>query len=143
MAIKQVSVFVENKFGRVAEILDILKDNDINMSALSLADTTGFGILRLIVNDPSKTADALRNQGITVKTTDVLAVSMDDKPGGLASLLNILKEAQVSIEYMYAFIGKNEGTAAMVMKVDDQAKAVNCLESKGVYMLDAHDIYRL
>lgn len=127
MSIKQVSVFVENKFGRVAEILEILRDNDINMSALSLADTTEFGILRLIVNDPQKAADALRSEGITVKTTDVLAVSMDNKPGGLASLLSLLKESQVSIEYMYAFIGKNEGTAAMVMKVDDEDKAVAAL----------------
>ena len=140
MYVKQISVFVENKFGRMAEIIDALAKNSIDISALSLADTSEFGILRLIVDKPELAVSVLKEEGVIVKLSDVLASAIDDVPGGLAKALNVLTEANVVIEYMYAFIGKADGKAMTVIRVDDETKAVEALKNGGVSLLTTDDI---
>ncbi len=139
---KQLSVFVENKIGRLSAVLDILKENDIDISALSLADTSEYGILRLVVDKPDEAVTALRAEGIMVKCTQVIAAAMDDAPGGLAYLLSVLSDANVGIEYMYAFIGKAEGKAWTVLRVDDVDMATEVFKKHGIAMHDDHDNYR-
>lgn len=143
MLVKQISVFVENKFGRLADIIGILGDCQIDISALSIADTTDFGILRMIVNDPEKAEKVLRDAGITVKTTEVLALSVKDEPGGLASVLKQFKANHITIEYMYAFIGKSDEGALVVIRVDKPEQAIQTLNASSVHVVDAADIYRL
>ena len=104
MFIKQLSIFVENKFGRLEAIIDALSKADINLRALSLAEAADYGVLRVIVNDAEKAKKALNDIGVIAKITDVVAVFLDDRAGGLASVLSILKNAEISIEYMYAFL---------------------------------------
>lgn len=140
MYVKQLSVFVENKFGRMAEILNALAEKSIDISALSLADTSEFGILRLIVDKPELAADVLKEEGVIVKLSDVLAIAIDDTPGGLSKALNVLTNANVAIEYMYAFIGKADGKAMTVIRVDDEFKAIDALNAGGVTLLTTEDI---
>lgn len=140
MYVKQISVFVENKFGRMAEILNALAEKSIDISALSLADTSEFGILRLIVDKPELAVKVLKEEGVIVKLSDILAIAVDDTPGGLAKALNVLTEANVVIEYMYAFIGKADGKAMTVIRVDDEPKAIEALKNGGVALLTTEDI---
>jgi len=140
MFIKQLSVFVENKFGRLEAIIDCLSKNGINLRALSLADTADYGVLRLIVDDSEKAKKALNDIGVIAKLTDVVAVYLDDRAGGLASVLSVLKNANVSIEYMYAFLGRTEGKALMVLKADDEAKTEKVLAENNIAMASQSDI---
>ena len=140
MFVKQISVFVENKFGRISAIINALAEKNIDISALSLADTSEFGILRIIVDKPELAIDVLKDEGVIVKSSDVLAVAIDDVPGGLAKALRVLTDAEVVIEYMYAFIGKADGKAMTVIRVDDNDKAVKALENGGIPMLTTEDI---
>lgn len=133
----QLSVFIENKFGRLEAVTDVLKENNVDISALSLADTSDFGILRLIVDKPEEAKAALLNAGIMVKTNHVTAAAMDDKPGGLARLLHLLTQAHISIEYMYAFMGKQDGKAFTVIRADDNKKAEEIFAANGVKMLES------
>ena len=137
MLIKQVSVFIENKVGNLEEVIDAIAENDIDIYALSLADTTDFGILRMIVSDPDKTKEVLKQKGLIVKRTDVIAVTVEDKPGGLTKTLDKMRDNEINIEYMYAFIGKNEKGATVVMKVDKPDEAVKILS-----VIDATELYR-
>ena len=139
---KQLSVFVENKVGRLSAVLDVLKENDIDISALSLADTSEYGILRLVVDKPDIALTALKESGVMVKCTEVIAAAMDDAPGGLANLLSVLSDANIAIEYMYAFIGKAEGKAWTVLRVDDIETAVEVFDSHGIAMHEDQDNYR-
>lgn len=139
---KQLSVFVENKVGRLSDVLNVLKDNDVDITALSLADTSDYGILRLVVNKPDAAMEALKASGVMVKCTQVIAAAMDDAPGGLAKLLSVLSEANVGIEYMYAFIGKDEGKAWTVLRVDDVEGATEVFKAHGVSMHDDYENYR-
>lgn len=132
----QLSVFVENKFGRLAAITDILKENFIDISALSLADTSDFGILRLIVDKPEIAEKALLAEGIMVKSNHVIAAAMDDRPGGLAHLLRLLTEADVNIEYMYAFMGKEDNKAFTVIRADNNEMAEKVFADNGVKMIE-------
>lgn len=131
MIIQQLSVFVENKAGRVASIVEVLGKNEVDMSALSLADTADFGIMRMIVDKPEVAMDALRNEGVIFKMTDVVAVSMEDHPGGLAAVLVGLSEAKMEINYMYAFLGRQEGKAMMVFSVEKPEEVEALLIEKG------------
>ena len=140
MFIKQLSIFVENKPGRLENIISNFADNDINIRALSIADTTDFGVLRVIVDDLDKAKAVLKENGIISKTTDVLAVYIDDKTGGLATVLKDVSAAGVSIEYMYAFISKVEGKALMVLKADDEEGAEMVLRQHGIAIADPEDI---
>lgn len=140
MLIKQVSIFVENKEGKIAEILNVLGESQINIKALSLADTTNFGILRLIVNDPQKTIEILKEKDIIVKVNEVITVGVSDAPGELANILDILSNQKLSIEYMYAFIGDKDAKAMVVLKIDDIEKAINVLKKGNVTMISAEEI---
>ena len=143
MFIKQVSVFIENVPGKLSEVTKILGENGVDISALTLADTTDFGILRLIVNDPANACAALREHSFLVKLSDVVAVVIDDKPGGLTAVLDILGSAQVSVEYLYAFVGSQDGHAVVVLRPDDALAAVKALEENRVSTLEPKDIYRI
>ncbi len=140
MFLKQLSIFVENRVGRLQSIIDALGENDINISALSIADTTDFGILRIIVDDPDKAKLVLKGMGVISKRTDVIAVSIDDRSGGLASVLRIVSEAGIGIEYMYAFLGRKEGKALMVLKADDEEAAAAVLREHQVELIGQNDI---
>ena len=141
MFVKQISVFVENKFGRLANIIDALSKNNIDISALSIADTTDFGILRMIVDDAEKAVLVLKEEGVAVKLTDVIAVALDDKPGGLANVMTTLTENEITIDYMYAFVGKKHGKALMVVKTDDMEKAAQVLTGNHITVMNINDIY--
>lgn len=138
MLIKQISVFIENKSGRLADITAVLGKNGINIHALSIADTTDFGILRLIVDDPDKALKALKEDGLTVKTTEVIGITVSHKPGGLSNALRVLDDAKIAIEYMYAFTGSSKDDKAMVIiRVDNQDKALDVLMNSNINLLDA------
>ncbi len=137
---KQISVFVENKFGRVAKIIELLGENDINISALSIADTTDFGILRLIVDKADEAVSILKESGVMAKCTDVIAVAIDDQPGGLSAVLKIVSAAGIGIEYMYAFLGRKAGKALMVLKADDETKLETVLSENGIAMASPEEI---
>ena len=132
MFIKQLSIFIENKVGRLQAIMDTLSENDINIRALSIAETTEFGILRIITPDVDKAKQVLREADVISKITDVIAVYIDDRAGGLAKMLKSVTDSGVNIEYMYAFLGRREGKALMVLKADDEAKAEQALVASGM-----------
>lgn len=143
MKVKQLSIFLENQSGRLAEVMGALGKEDINIRALSLADTSGFGILRLIVNDVAKGKDVLRGQGFTVSETDVIAVEVADRPGGLSEVLGVFAENGINIEYMYAFVEKASQDAIVIFRVENVDDAIQALQSKGVKILSAQDVYSL
>ena len=140
MIIKQISVFVENKSGRLAQITKVLADNHIDIRALSLADTTKFGILRFIVNEPERAEQALRDAGLTVSITDVIAVSVEDQPGGLSYPLSLLDEKGISVEYIYAFVGAPHDKAFVILRVEDNQLAAEVLKEHGIPMHCMKDI---
>lgn len=141
MKIVQLSIFVENREGRLADIMAVLADAKINIRALSLADTADFGVLRMIVDTPDKAITILKSKEIVVKTTDIIAVEVEDQPGGLAKVLNIFKNAKINIEYMYAFVEKNNCNAVMVFRVEKPEDAIKKIN--GVKILTAEDVYKL
>jgi len=143
MFVEQISIFLENKSGRLAEVTRILGDNDIDISALSIADTTDFGILRLIVNNPEKALSILKENGFTVSSTSVIAIGVEDKPGGLSKALEILGRNEIGIEYMYAFVSKSENEALVLLKVTDPTRAVEVLQKNNVRVLSAKQVYKL
>jgi hypothetical protein len=141
--IKQVSIFLENKSGRMYEITKILGDNSINIRALSLADTSDFGILRLIVDDPEKAISILKSQHYTVSATNVVAIEISDKPGGLASLLEVFKNEGVNIEYMYAFLERKSEKAVMTFRFDNNQEVLDKLRSSGVKLLTNEELSKI
>jgi hypothetical protein len=143
MLISQISVFIENESGKLYEIADILGKNRINIRALSLADTSDFGILRLILDDPAVGYDILKKHEFTVGKTDVIAVEVPDKPGGLASVLKVLQENFVNIEYMYAFVERSGECAVMIFRFDDTERAIEALQSNKIVMVTADTLYNL
>ena len=130
MVIKQISVFIENKKGRLADVTSVLANENINIKALSLADTSDFGILRMIVDEIEKAIYSLKQAGFIVKETDVLAVEVEDKPGGLNSILQKFKEYNIDIAYMYAFVESLNSNALLVFKVSDIDKAIKVLNQE-------------
>ncbi|MBQ2676982.1 MAG: ACT domain-containing protein [Clostridia bacterium] len=143
MIIKQLSVFVENKKGRMAEITDILAKNDIDIRALSIADTTDYGILRLIVDNPQKAQETLKSAGMTVTLTGVIAIAIPDKPGGLSSAVKVLSEKDIQIEYMYAFLNPTDDTAFVIMRVENEDNAIDALTKGGIRLMKEEDIYTI
>lgn len=140
MFIKQLSIFVENKKGGLAEILNEIGKGGIDICALSLADTTDFGILRMIVDDAEKAEQILTDHGIVVKINQVLGLAVNDTPGGLAGALAALNAGDVAIEYMYAFVGESDSHAKVVLRTDDNAKALDTLKAAGALILTEADI---
>ncbi len=143
MIVKQVSVFLENRAGRLAEVTGILADQDINIRALSLADSADFGILRLIVDDVEGAKEILKREGLTVRETDVVAVEVPDRPGGLAHLLQIFKDENVNVEYMYAFVKAPSQSAVMIFRFEDPHKALEALRDKGVRIIPGDELYHM
>ena len=143
MLIQQISVFIENQPGKLSEVTDILAQSNVDITALTLADTSDFGILRLIVDKPDVAQMALKESGFIVKSTEVLAVAMDDQPGGLSSILHTVSSVGISVEYMYAFVGKTDGKAVVVMRVDSLDLATAALKKDPNASVTARDIYNL
>ena len=134
---------MENKAGRLAEITAELAKAGVDIRALSVADTTNFGILRLIVDKPDEAERILRVAGLTVSLTGVIAVGIPDQPGGFAAAMRALADASIDIEYMYAFISRDEGRACVILRVEDNAAAVAALEKNGIQLLGEDKVYSM
>lgn len=143
MRVKQISIFIENRSGRLREVADVLGKNTINIRALSLADTSDYGILRLIVDNPEKTRDVLKRDNFTLSETDVIAVEVADKPGGLSEVLDILGEAGINVEYMYAFVEKSSDNAVIIFRIEDIETAIKVLGEKNIRILSHEQVTQL
>jgi hypothetical protein len=143
MKVEQISVFLENKSGRLAEVTDVLAKGGINIRALSLADTADFGILRLIVNDIEKAKKILKENEFTVGRTEVLAVEVPDKPGGMAGLLKALQSDSINVEYMYAFVQKSGEHAIIIFRFDELDRAITALQKASIRILTGEEVSRL
>ncbi len=141
--IKQISLFLENKKGRLAHVCRVLGDAGINIRALSLADTADFGVLRLIVDDPARTNSVLSENGFVASITDVMAIQVPDVPGGLAAALEKMDKAGLDVEYMYAFIGTASQDALVIIRVDSIEGAVEIMEGCGINVLKEEQVYSL
>jgi len=143
MKAEQISVFLENKAGRLAEVTGILSEANVNIRALALADTSDFGVLRLIVDDNIKAVESLKNRGFTVGKTDVVAVEVEDRPGGLHRLLDMLNKAGTNVEYMYAFVQHSGENAVMIFRFDNIDEAIKVLEEHNVKVINGKEVYTL
>lgn len=143
MAIKQLTVFVENEQGAMVSITDTLAENNVNLRALSIAETEDFGILRLIVSDEATAEKTLREKGYLIKVTDVVGVKIGDAPGKLSEALGVLDKAGINVEYLYAFMARTEKHAYVVLRVENNAAAENALESAGFHLITEADIEKL
>jgi hypothetical protein len=141
MKLQQLSIFLENKPGQLKMACELLAQSKINISTLSLADTKEFGILRLLIRDWEKAKSALEKGGYVVKQTEVLAVEVADRPGGLAELLNPIEAAKLNIEYMYAFSAGRKGKAVMIFRFSDPDRALNVLQAAGVNVIASVDLF--
>ena len=141
MLVSQISVFVENKQGSLSKVTGILAEAGIDIRAFSIADTTDFGILRMIVNDPDRAVEALREGGIAVSKTSVLAVELNDEPGAMHRVLSVLAENSISVEYGYAFISRKKGNAYVIVRVDHAERTAEVLSNNGISIVDAQEVY--
>lgn len=141
MHVEQISIFIENKSGRLAEVTRILGDAGVNIRALSLADTSDFGILRLIVNDRENAKAVLKEKGFTVSKTDVVAVEVPDRPGGLSLILQTLDGENINVEYMYAFVERCGENAVIIFRFDETDRAIKSLLDKGFNVLEGERLY--
>ena len=140
MTVKQISIFVENKEGRIKKAIDTLAKENINIRALSIADTTKYGILRLIVSDNEKAIEALEKDGFIVKENDVLLLTVPDRPNGLNSTLAVFDEKGINLEYLYAFVSSKTDEAIVVMRLENMEKAIEALKSNNIKILESEDI---
>jgi len=143
MRVEQISIFLENKSGRLAEVTAILSTAGVNIRALSLADTSDFGVLRLIVSDNEKARESLKTAGFTVGKTNVVAVEVPDQPGGLNNILEVLQNGGVNVEYMYAFVQQSGSNAVMIFRFDNTDEAIKVLESNNVTVIGGEQLYSL
>ena len=143
MSLKQLTIFVENKQGSLVDITDTLAANNVNLRALSIADTQDFGLLRLIVNDNDTAVASLSDKGYVLKVTEVVGVKIGDQPGKLSKALFVLAEAGVNVEYLYAFMARTEKHAYVVLRPTDNSAAENALEAAGFHMITDADIDKL
>ena len=143
MKVEQISVFLENKSGRLAEVARALGDAGVNIRALSIADSSDFGILRIIVNDNDRALEVLKKKGFTVSKTEVVAVEVPDRPGGLAWVLDLLEKRSINVEYMYAFVERSSDNALIVFRFDEMDNAIQVLSSNGVTILNGSTVYSL
>jgi len=137
MGIKQISVFLENNAGRLAEVTRVLADAGINLRALSIADTADFGILRLIVDKCNEALEALNGAGFTTRISDVIAVEIEDRPGSLARVLDLFRKTMVNIEYLYASLEGKAGKAVVIFKLGDHAKGSQILKENSISMIES------
>lgn len=143
MKVEQLSIFLENKPGGLEQVTRVLKDANINIRALTLADTTDFGVLRLIVNDVETAKSVLKAGGFTVGRTHVVAVEVPDRPGGLHSILEALSEERVNVEYMYAYVERSGENAIIIFRFDATDQAIDVLTKKGFTVLPGEKVYSL
>ena len=143
MAIKQLTIFVQNKKGTVVSVTDILSKKNINLRALSIAETQDFGILRLIVNDEKTAESVLLENGYLIKVIDVVGVKIGDEPGKLTEALDVLDKADINVEYLYAFMARTEKHAYVVLRVEENEKAEAALIKAGYKMISDADISKL
>lgn len=143
MKLKQISVFLENRKGRLWKALKILSDAEINIRALSIADTSEFGILRLIVPEPAKAKTILEESNFVVKLNDVIAVEVSDKPGGLESILEALNKSDINVEYIYAFVEKKSENAIVVLRTENINAGIDALNQNGITVLSSEEVYSL
>ncbi len=143
MLVKQISVFLENKSGRLAEVTKTLSANRIDIRALYIADTTEYGILRMIVDKPDAALELLKRSGFTVSTTHVIAISIEDTPGTLDNALEILSSSSISVEYLYAFVGRASSDAIVVIRVEDPETAIRVLKAAKIRVIGSREVYGL
>ncbi|MBQ5334028.1 MAG: ACT domain-containing protein [Oscillospiraceae bacterium] len=143
MLVKQISVFVENKPGKLSAVTRLLADNNVDIRAFSVADSRDFGILRLIVNDPEKASEVLKAAEVTISVTNVIAVCIGDRPGGLAEAVDCLYKSNISVEYMYAFVEKSGDNAFAILRVENNDKALEALTEGGFTILKAEQVYSI
>ena len=143
MSVKQISVFIENKPGRLAEITEVLANADVDIRAISVADTSDFGILRVIVDRPKEAVLALREHGMTVSLTNVLAVGITDEKGAFSKVIRVLANGGIDVEYIYAFVSRDKGKAYVIIRTDKSARAAEVLTQHGVELLSAEDLYNM
>ncbi len=141
MSVKQISIFIENKKGSLAEVTKFISDKHINLKAVSIADSQDFGILRIITDKPNEARELLKAEGYTVTATSVLAVAMTDSPGSMASILSVLSDADVSVEYTYAFMSNIANKAYMIFRVDDNDKATKALVDANIAVVNQEDMF--
>ncbi len=143
MKLKQISIFLENRKGRLWKALNILSNAEINIRALSIADTSEFGILRMIVPEPELAKKKLEDANFVVKINDVIAVGVSDEPGGLESILEALNKLDINVEYIYAFVEKKGEKAIVVIRTEDIDAGINALEEDGITVLSSDEVYSL
>jgi hypothetical protein len=143
MKVEQISIFIENKSGRLAEVTHVLGTAGVNIRALSLADTSDFGILRLIVDKTDQAKSALKANGFTVSKTEVVAVEVPDRPLGLYGILEVLDRGKVNVEYMYAFVERCGGNAVIIFRFDNPEEAIKVLTANGVSVLEGERVYSM
>ncbi len=141
MLIKQISIFIPNKKGSLSQLTDILVAHNIDIRAIAVFDTAEFGILRIVVDDPDRAVEILNNEGIVAKVSKVIAVEPEDKPGSLNQIFTILRDADINIDYIYSFIMRKKEMPYIVLKVDDQEKAVEVLTANGINVINKEEIY--
>ncbi len=143
MKLEQLSVFLENRAGRLCDVTRALSEAGVNIRALALADTSDFGILRVIVSDTQKAKDVLKKEGFTVGRTTVVAVEVKDKPGGLHEVLEILGKENINVEYMYAFVQKSLENAVLIFRFDRTDQAIEVLKKANIKVLSGEELYNI
>ncbi|WP_045212083.1 ACT domain-containing protein [Desulfonatronovibrio magnus] len=143
MKVEQISIFLENRAGRLADVTRTLSEAGVNIRALSLADTTDFGILRLIVTDHEKAKKALKDNGFTVGRTNVVAAEVEDRPGGLHDILSMLSTNGINVEYMYAFVQQSGKNAVLIFRFDRTDEAIETLQKNGVRIIPGSELYNI
>ena len=143
MKIKQLSIFLQNRMGSLSNPLEVLSENDVNIRAMCMADTSEFGILRLVVDDPDKGKKALEEHNFLVKITEIIGVEMYDGPGGLTSVLKIIKDNEIDLEYLYAFTHNKENKAILLLHADDIDHLISVLKQNNVTIVSAEEVYNL
>ncbi|MBE5946653.1 MAG: ACT domain-containing protein [Lachnospiraceae bacterium] len=143
MAVKQISVFLQNRSGGLADITDVLAKANVNIRALSISESSDFGVLRLIVDDVFAAGNALKENGHIYSLTDVIAVAGEDKPGSIAKIVSVLAQAGMSLDYAYAFFAKSQERAIMIIKVEDRAAAKKVLKENGIPLVNEEEIAKL
>jgi hypothetical protein len=141
MLIKQISIFIPNKKGSLSQLTDILIAHNIDIRAIAVFDTSEFGILRIVVDDPDRALEILNREGAVAKVSKVIAVEPEDKPGSLNHIFNILRDADINIDYVYSFIMRKKEMPYIVLKADNQEKAVEVLSANGINVINKEEVY--
>ncbi|SDA67339.1 acetolactate synthase [Methanobrevibacter millerae] len=143
MKIKQLSIFLQNRMGSLSKPLEVLSENDINIRAMCMADTSEFGIIRLVVDNPEKGKEVLEENNFLVKLTEIIGVEMNDTPGGLTSVLEVIKENNIDLEYLYAFTHDKADKAILLLHTDDIDNLIDVLNNNNITITPAEEVYNL